>query len=591
MKSSRRSFIALCAAAIALSPLLFGSRQAPRRATFTPQVPTADRAAGNRVFLERADVLYKTETDSFMVVSGNVEFTKGPMIMRCDSAHYFPGSESFEAFGNVNMQQGDTLFVYADELNYIGPEEVAYLFADPGKKVRMINRDVTLETDVFTYDLRTDIGYYNVGGVLTDKQNRLVSLEGEYLPASKDANFYINVHLNSLSDNDTLDIYTDSLFYNTNSHIAELFSPSMVVNARGTIYTTDGLYDTQLDTAALYARSRVVTPEGRSITADSIFYDRLSGRGECFGDMVLTDSARSVMLEADYGYFDQRIDSAYATGHMIIKEYSQGDTLYLHGRQLNAYRIFDTIVIPPVPADTAAGTPEIPGSTRIDTTHVADIFPRVRFYRTDMQGICDSMRITEADSTLRMYVSPVIWSDERQIFGNIIEVHFNDSTMDRARLPEFGFSSQRVADDFYDQISGKEMIAYFASGELNRLDINGNVELIMYPEEQDSTVNKMVSAQSSFLMATFKDRTTELIKMWPETTGSATPLFLLRKSMMFLPKFRIYNGMRPLSPSDVMIIPREMDELMDGSPRLSSSAAGATEAKQSRQQLSRDIAR
>ncbi|MDO4319817.1 MAG: OstA-like protein [Bacteroidales bacterium] len=587
MKSSRRSFIALCAAALAL-PLLFGSRQAPRRATFTPQIPTANRAAGNRVFLEKADVLYKTEADSFMVVSGNVEFTKGPMIMRCDSAHYFPGSESFEAFGNVNMQQGDTLFVYADELNYIGPEEVAYLFADYGKKVRMINRDVTLETDVFTYDLRTDVGYYNVGGVLTDKQNRLVSQEGEYLPASKDANFYINVHLNSLSDKDTLDIYTDSLFYNTTTHLAELFSPSTVVNARGTIYTTDGLYDTQLDTAALYARSTVVSPEGRSMTADTIYYDRPAGIGECFGSMVLVDSVRSVMLEADYGFFNQQTDSAYATGHMLIKEYSEGDTLYLHGRQINAYRLFDTVVIPAIPADTIADTPAIPASSRVDTTHVADIFPRVRFYRSDMQGICDSMRVTEADSMLRMYVSPVIWSEERQIFGNIIEIHFNDSTMDRARLPEFGFSSQRVADDFYNQISGKEMIAYFTAGELSRLDINGNVELIMYPEEQDSTVNKMVNAQSSFLTAKFKGRVTEMIKMWPETTGSATPLFLLRKSMLFLPKFRLYNGVRPLSPSDVMIIPREMDELMDGSPRLSQSAQQTKAAAPMRHSLTNE---
>lgn len=568
MRSSRGSFISLCAAALTLSPMMFGGRQAPQRATFTPQIPTANRAAGNRVFLEKADVLFKTEADSFMVVSGNVEFTKGPMIMRCDSAHYFPGTESFEAFGNVNMQQGDTLFIYADELNYIGYEEIAYLFADYGKKVRMINRDVTLETDVFTYDLRADVGYYNVGGVLTDKQNRLVSQEGEYLPASKDANFYIDVHLNSLSDNDTLDIYTDSLFYNTNTHIAELFSPSTVVNSRGTIYTTDGMYDTQLDTAALYARSSVVTPTGRSITADTIYYDRHVGTGKCFGSMVLVDSIRSSTLEADYGFFNQQTDSTYATGNLIIKEYSEGDTLYLHGRQLNSYRIFDTIAIPAIPADSVTGTPAVPASSRIDTTHVADLFPRVRFYRFDMQGICDSMRFTEADSMMRMFVSPVIWSDERQIFGNIIEVHFNDSTMDRARLPQFGFSSQRIADDFYDQISGKEMTAYFTGGELKRLDISGNVELIMYPEEQDSTVNKMVNAQSSFLMATFKGRATEMIKMWPETSGSATPLFLVRKSMLFLPKFRLYNGMRPLSPADVMIIPREMDELMDGSPRV-----------------------
>ncbi|MDE6286903.1 MAG: hypothetical protein K2L99_07910 [Muribaculaceae bacterium] len=115
-----------------------------------PAVPSADRTAGNRVFLEHADVLRKSQNDEYMVVQGNVLFTKGPMEMRCDSAHFFPETESMDAFGNVSMEQGDTLFVYADELNYDGPSEVAYLYSDAGKDVRLINRDVVLVTPVFT---------------------------------------------------------------------------------------------------------------------------------------------------------------------------------------------------------------------------------------------------------------------------------------------------------------------------------------------------------------------------------------------------------------------------------------------------------
>ena len=557
----------MCAASVALTAYVGHAARPRPRATFTPQVPGASRAAGNRVFLEKADVLYKQRTDSFMVVSGNVVFTKGPMTMKCDSAHYFPGVESFEAYGNVSMEQGDTLFVYADELNYIGPQEICYLYADPGKKVRMINRDVMLQTDVFTYDLRTDVGYYNVGGVLTDRSNRLESLEGEYIPGTKDANFYVDVHLNSLSDNDTLDIYTDSLFYNTASHIAELYSPSRVINARGTIYTDNAYYDTDADTCALYDRSVVTTPEGRFVVADTIYDRRPEGTSRCLGDMLLEDSVRQVQLRADYGFFNQTTDSAYATGSLLIKEYSQGDTLYLHGRQLNAYRLLDTIVTPGVEADTVAGTPAIPETSRIDTTHVADIWPRVRFYRSDMQGICDSLRVTQADSTVRLYVSPVVWSGERQIHGNIIELHLNDSTIDRARLPEHAFTSERVADDFYNQMSGKEMIAYFEGGHLRQLDINGNVELMMYPEEKDSTINKMVRAESSFLQAFFDGNTTERIKMWPETTGTATPLFLVRRSMLFLPKFKLFKGVRPLSPADVFVIPDEMERIMSEAAR------------------------
>lgn len=528
-----------------------------------PTISTAPRNEKDpRVFLDHADILHKQSTDSFMIISGNVQFTKGAMVMNCDSAHFFPATESFDAFGNIRMEQGDTLFIYADELNYRAPEQMAFLYALPGKKVKMINRDVTLETDEFTYDLGIEVGYYTTGGILYDKQNRLTSMEGEYVPATKDANFYTDVHLTSLGEQDTLVIFSDSLFYNTNTNISILQSPSEIINKRGTIYTCDGLYDTSVDTAALYKNSIICTPEGRTLTADTIYYDRISGIGECFGNMFMTDSIRQASVYADYGFFNETTDSAYATGSLLIKEYSQGDTLYLHGRQLNIFRVISQVLIPGIPEDTVAGTPAIPPSESFDTTNVADIWPRVRFYRADMQGLCDSMRITGSDSTLRMYIHPVIWSGERQIHGNIIEFHINDSTIDYARLPEQGFMAERLVNDFYNQMSGKEIIAHFVDGDLRQLDINGNVEFIMYPEEADSTINKQVTATSSFMTAIFSKNNTEYVKMWPETGGKATPLFLLRRSMLFLPKFNWFKDMRPVSPSDVLIIPPAMEALM-----------------------------
>ncbi|MDE6300408.1 MAG: hypothetical protein K2M19_01650 [Muribaculaceae bacterium] len=521
------------------------------------------RSGSAVVVLDRADLLHKQDRDSFMIVSGNVRFLKDGMTMLCDSAHYYPETGSFLAFGNISMEQGDTLFIYADELDYDAPGEVAFLYADPGKKVKMINRDVTLETDVFRYDVAYDIGSYSTGGVLYDSHNRLVSLEGEYLPALKDANFYIDVHLKSLEREDTLDIFTDSLFYNTVTHIARINSPGRIINRRGTIFTSDGLYDTDIDTAALYRRSVVVSDNGRTLTADTIYYNRRDGLGTCFGAMIMTDSARQASLSADYGFFNQLTDSAYATGRLLVKEYGKGDTLYLHARQIDARRLFDTVTIPAIPADTITGTPEIPESFRVDTSHVADLWPRVRFYRSDMQGVCDSMRATSADSTLRMYIHPVVWNAEQQIFGNLIELHFNDSTIDEARLPQYGFISQQIYDTYYNQLAGKQIVARLHDGVLRQLDINGNVEMIMYPEEADSTFNKMVTAQSSFLTARFADNYPEYIRMWPDTPGTATPLFMLRRSQLFLPKFRLFKGIRPLSPSDVMIIPPAMDRLME----------------------------
>lgn len=562
IERSRLAVIAVLAAVVAP---LFLSIFAQQGATpvFVPQVPTADRAAGNRVFLEHADVLRKTDADSFMVLVGDVMFTKGPMYMYCDSCHYYPDTESMEAFGNVRMEQGDTLFVYADELVYDGrPEaEIATLYADPGKKVRLINKEVELKTDIFVYDLKFDLGYYNVGGELTDASNRLTSLEGEYVPSTKEANFYTDVHLNSHSQTDTLDIYTDTLYYNTALHIAELNAQSTIVNARGTVYTRRGAYLTDSNICMLSERPTIITSQNQRLIADSVYYNRGAGYAEAFGRMELTDIDNKAMVCGQYGYYNELRDSSYVTGQAVIKEYSEGDTLFLHGRYIETFIELDTLAYE---ADTIAGIPE---TFKVDTCHVAVIYPRVRFFRSDLQGVCDSMRFTQRDSMLRMFVNPVIWNQDQQIFGNVIELHLNDSTVDKAILPEFGFAAQLIEGEHYNQISGKKMTAYFIDSDLRHLDIEGNVEIIMYPQESDSTFNKIVNAESSFLAADFKNRVTEKVKMWPDTNGKATPLFMAKRSLYYLAKFKWFGDLRPVSPEDIFVVSDAMEDVMSSAER------------------------
>lgn len=532
-------------------------------------LPAAFQRQDEHVVLEHAETLLKAETDSFMILTRDVKFRKDGMLMYCDSAHFFPESESFDAFGNVRMEQGDTLFVYADSMHYRSDTQKATLYGAP---VRMINNDVELRTDEFTYDLFYEYGYYVVGGILSDEKNELVSVEGEYVPSTKEATFYRDVKLNSITDNsDTLIIYTDTLYYNTGTHIAELNSPSEIINKADTIFTTFGVYDTNTEVAELYDRSLVRMGRGTTLEGDTLFYDKHAGYGWARGNMILTDSARQSRLSGDYGYYNQIIDSCYVTGRALAQEYSRGDTLYMHGREIFSKAVIDTISFP---ADTIAGTPAYEVA---DTSHVVVCFPRVRFYRSDMQGICDSMRFEEKDSVLYMFRHPVVWSDDRQIFGNVIELHLNDSTIDMARLPDFGFTAQHIEEGFFNQLSGKEMIAYFDGDELRKLDVNGNVEAIMLPMEKDSTYNKILNLESSFLTADFEKRNLVRMKTWPETSGTVTPLYLAKKSLYYLSKFQWYSGVRPESPDDVFVIPKEMDELME-SPEM---ATGISTRKQS----------
>lgn len=560
-----RRFGALMCVILLTLPVIVSSIAAERKikpraphVRIAPTVPAANRYQEGKVFLEHADLLHYEKIpvaedaeeipEQYQVLNGNVVMRKGDMFMYCDSAYFYEESNLFDAFGNVRMEQGDTLFVYADELNYDGASELAILYADFGKKVRLINKDVKLETDVFNYDLLNEVGYYTNGGVLTDKQNKLTSVAGEYHPNTKDAYFNYNVHLRSLQNADTLHIYTDSLDYNTATHIAKIVSKSEIVNSDGVIYSTSGIYNTDTGVGDLYKRSLVVTKRGSTLTGDTLFYDRTKGFGEAFGGVIVTDSVRQVSLHGEYGFYDEIADSAFVTIRALAKEYSRGDTLYLHGDTINAY-------------------------TEPDSTKVTNAFHRVRFYRSDMQGICDSLSMTDRDSIMYMYRHPVVWSDERQIFGNVIYLHLNDSTIDWARLPQFGFTAEHIAEDCYNQLSGTDLTAWFNDSTLRRLYVEGNVQLIMFPMENDSTYNKYVQTESSYMDSYYDHNTVDSIHFWPETTTKVVPLYLARKNSYFLPKFAWYEDLRPWSPEDVFNVPQAMIDLINSADPVSSTVA------------------
>ncbi|QCD35110.1 OstA-like protein [uncultured Muribaculum sp.] len=548
----RRSLILLCLLGILVPSIVFGSQglqrqgQSPLATNDTlaikPTIPSANRHTEGRVFLERADKLLMDEKVSteYQVLIGNVQFRKGDMFMFCDSAHFYEASSSLNAFGNVRMEQGDTLFVYADELDYNGADELATFYGDDINPVRLINKDVELETYTFYYDIASNIGYYDNEGKITDAENQLTSGYGQYSPDTKDAEFREHVVLNDIEDKD-FRMTTETLLYNTGTHIARIVSPTTIVTDSATVYSSNGIYNTDMGFSELFDRSLIVTEGGSTLTGDTIYYDQKAGFGEAFGNMVLTDSVRQTMLEGNYGCYFEKQDSAFATNRARILEYSKGDTLYMHGDTIRSYVLHD------------------------DSTHVMTAYPRVRFWRVDIQGLCDSLSFMERDSTLYMHRHPIVWNEARQIFGNVIYVHFNDSTVDWAKLPEFGFTAEHVGEEFYNQLSGKEMLATFVDGNMRRLDVSGNVEVVMLPEESDSTINKIVNSESSFLTADFSagPMQVERIKMWPEVTGTATPLYLAKKSIFYLSNFQWYEALRPKDKDDIFNIPPEMEALLN----------------------------
>lgn len=570
----RQVIVACCVMALMMSPMLWAQQPqrstrvraaAPRSSTIkrptnpqhaqaarkgskgpsvsriTPQIPKANRNQTNKVFLENADILKANEYISrdYQVLKGNVRFRRGDMYMFCDSAYFYAETSSLDAFGNVRMTQGDTLWVYSDVLHYYGDQGVAELRSN----VRLENRSTTLLTDALDYEINSNVGYYFDGGTIVDNRNNteLKSQYGRYELDTKQAEFSRDVHL----INDRYEMFTDMLDYNTQTHIAHITSETLIVSDSNTINTTNGWYNTSADDATLYERAVITAKDGKTLLGDTVYYNRKRNYGEARGNVVITDPSNKVILDGDYGYHDDNAHYSYVTRRARAREFSQKDTIYLHADTL-------CTLINHVVNDSVN-----------DSVRVLRAFNQVRFYRNDVQGICDSLQLSEADTIINMYNHAVVWNLERQIFGDEINVHLNDSAADWAMLPLGGFMAEHLGEIYYDQLSGKKMKAWFEEKELRRLDVDGNVQVIMFPQEKDSTYNKMVSAESSYMRLNLKPKQeVDRITMWPEVSGKVTPLYLAKKADLYLPQFQWYDALRPKSPDDIYDVSEELKQLM-----------------------------
>jgi len=454
--------------------------------------------------------------------------------MYCDSAYLDQATNTFEAFSNIRIEQGDTLFLYGDYLHYDGNTKLLRI----RHNVRLENKDVTLFTDSLNYDRILNFGYYFNGGMLVDSLNELTSYWGQYEPNIRIATFSDSVRL----VNNKFTLYSDTLKYDTDTKIATILGPSTIVSDSGFIHTKRGWYNTQTEESMLFDRSLIINKEGNmTLTGDSISYNRALGYGEVFGNMFMQDTSKKVILRGHYGSYNERIDYAMATDSAWCVEYSQGDSLYLHGDTLKL--ISDSIY------------------------RQIKAYYGVRFYRSDFQGVCDSMQFNTRDSILYLYKSPVLWNESFQLSGDTIEIFMNDSTIDRVHMKEYCFAIEDKDSAHYNQLKGRDLKAFFENKQIKYIIVEGNAESIFYPEEKGGAMLGMNQTESSFLSITLFDKKIEKLKLWPKSKGIMTPLPDLVPEQMRLKDFLWFDYLRPKNKDDIFRKIKKKEEIVR--PRIS----------------------
>lgn len=485
------------------------------------------KTTDTRVYLQHAneftyDMFGKHPDAQF--VKGNVSFLHKGITLTCDSALYFQQTNSFEAFGHVKMKQGDSLTLTSDYAYYDGNDEMA----EVRRNVVLTHRKTKLYCDSLNYDRIYSIGYFFEGGKLVDGETTLTSDWGQYSTADKQAIFYYDVRLK----NKTSTTESDTLYYDTRTSMAHVVGPSKITTKEDIINTEDGYYDSRNDRTELYSRSTINRKDGKVITADSLQHNSKTGISECFGNVEFDDTLNKSGFRGNYVYYDENKGYGVATRRAVAIDYSQGDTLYLHG---DTMRLF---------------------TYNINTDSVYRIVqcsPHVRAYRKDVQAVCDSMVMLSRDSVLIMYKDPILWNDGRQIVGEEIRAYMADSTIRFAHVIGQAFSIEQMPDTVhYNQISSKEMKTYFTEGRLRLNQAEGNVLTLYYAEDSaDSSLIGLNYLETDTMRMYFTPER-KMEKIWAcKHNGVMYPISQIPPDKYFLPGFAWFDYVRPLSKDDI----------------------------------------
>ena len=478
-----------------------------------------------RVYLKHADMLRFNqygEHAGAQILNGNVAFLHKGALLTCDSAYFYQESNSFKAFGHVKMRQGDTLSLTSDYAFYDGDNQMA----EARHNVLLRHRGTKLYTDSLNYDRLYNIGYFFEGGKMVDRNNVLVSDWGEYDTETRKAVFNYNVNLR----NPKFTLTTDTLHYYTRTSLANIVGPSVIRSKESVIHTSDGYYNTNTGRARLYGRS-TMSNKGKEITGDSLFYDEKRGISQGYRNVIYKDTQKKNELHCNYLWYNEKNGFAFATENPVMMEYSQKDTLFVHS---------DTIKV-------------ITYHLNTDSVYrTAHCYNKVRAFRNDVQAVCDSLVYNTKDSCMTMYRDPIAWSGDRQLLGEEIQVFMKDSTIDRAHIINQALTAELMPDkEHYQQLSSKEMFAYFTKGQITQTEAIGNVRSIYYPvDDKDSTLMGLVYIETDTMKMFMRDR--QLQKIWAsKTDGTWYPMTQIPPERYKLDGFTWFDYIRPINKDDI----------------------------------------
>ncbi|GAA4370612.1 OstA-like protein [Hymenobacter saemangeumensis] len=485
-----------------LLPRLSQAQQPARPGTARPATAPANPAQPPIVKGSRIELLPGTQElvggvfngVQIRKLIGNVSFRQDDAFLYCDSAYQYLGRNEVEAFSNVRVVQNDTVTITGDRGFYDGDRRLARMTGN----VTMRDPRMTLTTPSLDYDLNRKTAAYTQGGHLVDPQNTLDSQQGYYDTSSKVFVFIRNVHLVTKDS----ELNNDTLRYNTISKIAYFNGPTRIKGKQGNLYAERGTYNTVTRVANFERNAKIDTPE-YLLGGDKLVYDELKLYGIATGHVNMISKKDNVTLRGDVGRYWRALGRTKVYGgRPVVRNISDRDTLYMA-------------------ADTLLSVEARPNQA--SSRSILYAWPKVQIFRKDLQGRCDSLTYDRQDSIIYLNRDPVLWQGKNQLTADSMQIRQKRGKVDQMRLYANSFIVGQDTLLNFNQVKGRNMVAYFRDNKINRVDVLGNAESLYYALENDTATTGMNKAVSANMVLRFADSKLKTISFLTNPDASFIP--------------------------------------------------------------------
>ncbi len=473
----------------------------------------------------------QNEIPGAVLFVGNVEIEHDGIKMYADKIYRFDERNAIKAFGNVRMNQGDTIHMDSEYAEYDGNRKFAYATG----KVNLRSPDTRLVTDTIYFDRTIQQAYYTHYGTIYNADNVLKSKSGRFYMQQKKYQFLTAVTLT----NPKYVLESNHLDYYTNSGHAYVFGPSTITSKENYIYTEKGFYDTKKNLAHLLTNS-YIKYDTQIIKGDSIYYDRNRDFSSDTRNVKVTDTVNKYIAKGHYAEVYKKQDSMYLEKRAVVITLVEKDSLYTHAKRMVV--------------------------TGKEGERIVRGYNNARFYKIDMSGKCDSIHSDEAKGLTQMIGRPVVWNGESQLTGDVIHLISNNKTeqLDSLKVLNNAFVVQKdtiwkdTLTPRYNQVKGINLYGLFRDNKMYQVDLVKNTERIYYSYDDDNELIGIDKAASSKIRMELQDNEIQTVTSFVKVDASTYPESELPENARKLRGF-IWRGDERIKSKDDIFPPEEQE--------------------------------